>query len=731
MNKVININFQGRVIPIEEPAYEELKKYVESLRQYFINEEGREEIINDIENRIAELFNEKLKISGVSFISEAHVDAIIASMGRPEQFEEPTISPTPGSLAALEMTDYSNFSSSSSTSSTSTNSTSTPLYRNANDKILGGVCSGIAAYFKIDTTIIRVLFAMLAVGSFGFGLLLYIVLWVILPERYLNAVAVTRKLYRDPEQKVLGGVCSGLAHYFNIQVWIPRLIFAIPFIASAIESIFNWVHFSGAFSLPVGTWFLIYVILWAVVPKAVTASERMEMKGEKIDLETIKNKIKEEMGEVKSNLSQKADKWKSEFGSKASEMSQEAKESAKRFAGQAGPAVKGTGNRLVRFVVGILKVFIFFIGGIIAISLIAAAIGILGVGNSLMPLKNFLVNSQSIQWYAWATLILFIIVPIVGILQWVVRAIIGHKTRRPVIGITLSVLWILGWVALVMLVSTIANEFRRMSSLKSEVSIVQPSNGKLKINFSDPVGQYYPLDLWGGDFDMDGNSGGIRLSENEDSLLISNIKIRFVKSSDDQFHASLVRRSRGENAKEAEIYASRIDFPITQQDSVLLLPNSFPINNKDKFHNQQVIVEIQVPIGKEIYVDHKSDQLQWYNIKGGRTGLYINEDEDESSWRSGIWYIMTDNGIEKKYKDQLTDEEAIDRIEKSIRERIKEENMKVEKMDIKINDKDTIVNINVGEIKLGEHEEEEPTPDRISSGRKLILGTMRLLKINS
>lgn len=728
MNKVININFQGRVIPIEEPAYEELKKYVESLRQYFAKEEGREEIINDIENRIAELFSEKLKISGATFISEAHVEAIIASMGRPEQFEEPIVSATPGSLAALEMSDYSNFSS---TSSTSSSSTSTPLYRNANEKILGGVCSGIAAYFKIDTTIVRVLFAILAVGSFGFGLLLYIVLWVILPERYLSAVAVTRKLYRDPDQKVLGGVCSGLAHYFNIQVWIPRLIFALPFIIGAFESIFDWVHFSGAFSLPVGTWFLIYIILWAVVPKAVTASERMEMKGEKIDLETIKNKVKEEMSEVKSNLSQKADKWKTEFGSKAAEMSQEAKESAQRFAGQTGPAFKKSGNSFVRLIVGLFKVFIFFIGGIIAISLIAAAIGILGVGNSLMPLKNFLVNSQSIQWYAWATLILFIIVPIVGILQWIIRSIIGHKTRRPLIGITLSGLWILGWVALMLLVSTIANEFRRLSSVKSEIAIVQPSNGKLKINFAEPVGQYYPLDFWGNDFEIDGDAGGIRLSENEDSLLISNIKIRFVKSGDDQFHASLVKRARGENAKEAEIYASRIDFPITQQDSVLILPNAFPINSKDNFHNQQVIVEVQVPVGKEIYVDRKSDQLQWYSIKGGRTGIYIQDDEDESGWRSGIWYIMTENGVEKKYKDQLTEEEAIDELEKSIRDRIRKENMKIEKMDIKIKDKDTIVNINVGEIKLGEQEEEEPASDRIGASRKLILGTMRLLKINS
>ena len=61
MKKVININFQGRVIPIEETAYEILKQYIESLRQFFANEEGKDEIINDIEGRIAELFGEQLK----------------------------------------------------------------------------------------------------------------------------------------------------------------------------------------------------------------------------------------------------------------------------------------------------------------------------------------------------------------------------------------------------------------------------------------------------------------------------------------------------------------------------------------------------------------------------------------------------------------------------------------------------------------------------------------------
>src|SRR3954467_8551263 len=86
MKKVININFQGRVVPIEETAYEILKQYIESLRRYFANEEGRDEIINDIESRIAELFSETLK-KGATCITDADVQAVMASMGRPREFE--------------------------------------------------------------------------------------------------------------------------------------------------------------------------------------------------------------------------------------------------------------------------------------------------------------------------------------------------------------------------------------------------------------------------------------------------------------------------------------------------------------------------------------------------------------------------------------------------------------------------------------------------------------------
>src|SRR3982751_1818882 len=89
MKKVININFQGRVIPIEETSYEILKQYIESLRRYFANEEGMNEIVNDIESRIAELFSEQLK-KGAVCITDEHINSIIASMGRPEDFDAET-----------------------------------------------------------------------------------------------------------------------------------------------------------------------------------------------------------------------------------------------------------------------------------------------------------------------------------------------------------------------------------------------------------------------------------------------------------------------------------------------------------------------------------------------------------------------------------------------------------------------------------------------------------------
>src|SRR6476661_6597414 len=286
MKKVININFQGRVIPIEETAYDILKQYVESLRRFFANEEGRDEIINDIEGRIAELFSETLK-KGSTCIMDDDVNTIIASMGKPEDFdaEETKVQSQLGGESRQE---------SSSGYQKTESAPRGRLYRDESDKLLGGVCAGLANYLRMDPSIVRILFAIITFGGFGAGVLIYILLWIILPSKSLET-QVRKRLFRNPDEKVVAGVASGIAAYFDIAVWIPRLIFALPLVGGIITSIFRtavWFDVNpfpgiifGSFG---GTLFVVYAVLWAVIPEAKSASEKLEMRGEKVDLNTIK-----------------------------------------------------------------------------------------------------------------------------------------------------------------------------------------------------------------------------------------------------------------------------------------------------------------------------------------------------------------------------------------------------------------------------------------------------------
>jgi hypothetical protein len=502
----------------------------------------------------------------------------------------------------------------------------------------------------------------------------------------------------------------------------------------AFESLFHWVHFRGAFTLPFGTWFLIYLILWIVVPKAITASEKLEMKGKKVDLESIKNKVQDEMQGVKKNFTDNASKWKQDFSTKATEFGQEAKETASRFAGEAGPAIRRSGGGFGRFVVGVLKFIVFFVLGVIAIAMVAGLVALFAGFNMLLPLKDFAVNSSQIQTYAWATLILFIAVPIIALVQWLVRRIAGSKVKSPYIALTFGVLWVLGWVSLVMLAATISKEFKRPGQLISSVGIVQPSSSKLKVEFKDAKGQYYPLDLdWDDNDEQDRyRSSDVMLSANEDSVLLRNIRVKLEKSRDDSFHVTLIKRARSSSPRSAEIIAEQISYAVEQYDSVLSLPIAFPITTKNKFHNQQVIVKIEVPVGKEIYVDGKANNLNWYSVRGGANGLSINIDDDydeDNIWTSGVWYIMRDGGIEKKYKDEeSTDKgELMDKIQR-MKEEIEKENNKIEEMEMNIKNGDTTVNVKINTTAMADGEQ-DPATGSSSNPRRLFFGALNLLKM--
>lgn len=176
MQRIIQINIAGRVLPIEEDAYLILKDYLNSLIRHFNGETGKDEIIQDIEGRIAELFGIRLH-NGVPAIDKSDVLKVIETLGPASELNDGKDAngnpvshfPAPYVPPVSQAYGHTGYATSGRR-----------LFRNPNDKILGGVCSGVANYFDIDPVIVRLVFAVLFLTA-GIGLLAYILAWIIIP----------------------------------------------------------------------------------------------------------------------------------------------------------------------------------------------------------------------------------------------------------------------------------------------------------------------------------------------------------------------------------------------------------------------------------------------------------------------------------------------------------------------------------------------------------------------
>jgi len=166
MKQTISINISGLIFNIDEDAYNRLKRYLKLIEAHFANEKERKEILADIESRIAELFQERF--SGVNrVIVIQDVEDVIRILGDPEE-----IGDTEANAGESEKVKCS--------------SCYRRIYRDPDNRVLGGVCGGMGAYFKTDPLVFRILFLVLFLG-FGTGLLLYLILWIVIPEAKTTA----------------------------------------------------------------------------------------------------------------------------------------------------------------------------------------------------------------------------------------------------------------------------------------------------------------------------------------------------------------------------------------------------------------------------------------------------------------------------------------------------------------------------------------------------------------
>jgi phage shock protein PspC (stress-responsive transcriptional regulator) len=621
MKQVININFQGRVVPIEVTAFETLKAYIESLSRYFAQEDGKDEIINDIESRIGELFQERLK-AGTTCITDEDVSAIIRSMGRPEDFET-----SDAGSASFEKAGFENQGTGSSTAQNiGSNNGPKRLFRNENDKVLGGVCSGLANYFGIDVVIVRIIFVVLAI-SFGFGLISYLILWVAVPSTATTDIGSARKkLYRDSDNKLVAGVCSGIGNYFGVNPWIPRVLFLLPFLGF----ISRWNHSDFSDFLRIGFSpgsLLVYVILWLVIPEALTTTEKLEMKGEKVDMNSIKNSIMEEM----KGVQERAEK----FGKQASSV---AGEKSKMFAAEAGNVARRSGRSLGDIIALLFKIFTYFILGCIgfafAVALFAFAVFSIGV----FPIKDFLLTDGWQNAFAWGTLIFFIGVPIVGILTWLIRKIARIRNNSKTMRFSFISLWVIGWFCFISLIASVSRDFKASNSLnEEEVALVNPAVSKLEITSISPNQKIY-RNRW---FKFEPFEG-----LDEDTAYVGNISVHITKSPNDSFRVTMLKLSNGRTKTSANNLASMIEFNAVQKDSLLVIDKGIAINRTDKFRNQRIVLTVYVPVGKQIRINKSVGWSDHFKFEGPWSSDFdINFEGIEEGWNSEEDYIMKADGL--------------------------------------------------------------------------------------
>ena len=740
MNKVININFQGRILPIEEQAYEILKQYIESLRIYFANEEGRDEIINDIECRIAELCEDRLK-KGTVCIAASDIDLIITSIGRPadfeaqDGFEQSTTATAHNSNDGRQQNTYQNTSGNNNSNFYRDGNRPKRLYRDEQNKVLGGVCSGIANYFVIEPWIVRILWFFLI----GINILAYLILWIAVPSTSIKEVGgVRKKLFRDIDKKIIGGVAAGLSKYFGIQVWIVRILFLIPFIRFVAN--FRHMHLFQFWDAPDFPNFLditfspgavfVYIVLWLVLPEAKTSADKLEMVGEKVDLNSIKKTIQNDM----EGFSKRAQSWGSDLYNRNKGTNNSNEENASNQSTENHRSTekrKGLLYYIGRIITLSIKVFVYFILAIVGISLLAALFGIGVAATALLPLKNFILDDGAQTWSVIGAILLFVWVPIIGIVTAVIRKFAGFKKANVYVRSSFWALWIVGWVVLFYFGSSLGNSFSRHNApAEQSIALTNPTINYVEITAA-PKMKYYENN-W---FQFEPFQG----FADEDTVYVRNLRIRIVQSKTDSFEVKIVKLSNGKTVQNANELANKINFELTQQDSLVYLDRGIGINKKDKFRNQHIIMTIAVPIGKRIKITNKGWSQTNVNIngRGMRTGIIDRISSDENwydEWNEpwdnesypfekGIEYKMTKTGLES-----LSPMDTNDRSDDS--NKMDDENLDKEIQLQKLKEEREAIKNDIKKLKEEELQKDKTRVVKVNDLKKDDIGSSNIEKMN-
>lgn len=484
MKKTFTIDISGIIFHIDDDGYNKLQNYLSALNSRFSNTDEGKEIIADIELRIAEIFQERISGSK-QVVTLTDVEEMIKIMGEPEDFPDEDLE----------------------------------------DKQPG-------EKFRVRTG---------------------------------------KRIYRDPDNRILGGVCGGLGAYFGIDPIIFRIIFILLFIP-----------FTS------GMW--IYLILWLIVPEAKTTAQKLEMKGEPVNVSNIERSIKDEFENVKENLKniRKSERYKN--------------------------AQSGL-DRIIHLLISILHFMFKFIVAIIGIVFIIVGLGLLiGFAGSFI-FENWGFSGMNIHsglnlFADPSNITLGIIglalvagIPILSLIYVGLKIIFSIKANHKIIGITAFVFWIMGLFFLAFTAFNESENFRTYNRSVESVRLDDFPSDTLYLEVS-ANGHYYDEDYytyWSDDLMI--------VAEDDKYKIYGEVDFDIVKNKTNNIEIKTIRKARGYNKKKAGQNAVNINYRWKQKDSLLILDPYFSIPDGEKWRNQDMDIILKIPVGKVVYMHRNMNRI--------------------------------------------------------------------------------------------------------------------------
>ena len=537
MNKTININLGGFFFHIDESAFKKLRRYLDAISKSLSDDpQGKNEIIADIEARISELLSEKITDER-QVVNENDIDDIITIMGQPEDYAEAEDSYNDASYSYKR-----------------NNSKGKKLFRDGEDKFLGGVAAGVAHYFNIDTIWIRLVFLFTTLAGFGIGVLAYIILWILLPE-------------------------------------------------------------------------------------AKTTAEKLQMEGEAVNIDNIEKKIREEFGNVSDTVKQAANQASKKLKNTANDFSEKIKKNSKNNNG-----IQDFLDTLGKIIMAIFKVIGKVIGVVLilfsTVGLLFSIFGAFSVGSLEFLnidgqfLPPFFFGSMFPRWLLTMFLFLAFVIPflilfILGlrILSKSIRKL--HKTASlTLLGLWLIAIFGLGFAGIEFATT---HAIDGISINKNNLALFANDTLTIKVWNDDTV--FYKNKL-----NRHRNNRVQIIEEVAGKMKVfsNDVAIDVEMSTSDTSYFTIQKTSTGRNRRAAKKNSKAIQYHFEQVDNTLILDAFYTSDYQNLFKDEEIKVTLYLAKGVYIFFDNSSKNFL-YDIEN-TTNTYGRE-------MAKHYFLMTEEGL--------------------------------------------------------------------------------------